>query len=322
MATRKKPRYLKKPRRLSGTIQIMSGKNSSAFNETSESSTNDNDTAVVTMSSSTAPTNETEVSSKGSRREKHVTNNAPPLTKISSPPEKGTRAVESSVSQGRDHSTLHVSCTVASPDSDNLQNRHHRSRGSLVCVECGMRFSSIKKLQNHIQSKTIWTNRSLLGCRVSVMWAHNQWYEGTVTEYDAVHGHHCVVYDDGEQKRYHMSNKTFYVVNHHNDDESSSDDDDDDDDIPRSKIHKQTKRSDPDCDFESKFYEESLSKEYLLAQSVVHACFGNSTQQVGYRTDGHLCVTEQDRIVAHDTGSSLLYGEVLPRVSFHSSLSF
>ena len=66
-------------------------------------------------------------------------------------------------------------------------------------------------------------------------------------------------------------------------------------------------------ELEYKQYEEPLSKEYLLAQSIVHACFGNATQQVGYRTDGHLCITEQDRIIAHDTGSSLLYGEVLPR---------
>jgi hypothetical protein len=42
--------------------------------------------------------------------------------------------------------------------------------------------------------------------------AHNQWYEGTVTQYDVMHGRHCVVYDDGEQKWYHMANKTFYVV--------------------------------------------------------------------------------------------------------------
>ena len=44
------------------------------------------------------------------------------------------------------------------------------------------------------------------------MWAHNQWYEGTITQYDVIHGRHCVVYDDGEQKWYHMANKTFYVV--------------------------------------------------------------------------------------------------------------
>ena len=67
-------------------------------------------------------------------------------------------------------------------------------------------------------------------------------------------------------------------------------------------------------DVESKhYYEKPLSKNYVLAQSIVHMCFGNATQQVGYRTDGHLCITEQDRMIAHDTGSSLLYGEVLPR---------
>ena len=33
-----------------------------------------------------------------------------------------------------------------------------------------------------------------------------------MTQYDVMHGRHCVVYDDGEQKWYHMANKTFYVV--------------------------------------------------------------------------------------------------------------
>ena len=67
-------------------------------------------------------------------------------------------------------------------------------------------FSNIKSLQKHIQNKTVWTNRSLLGCCVSVMWAHNQWYEGIVTQFDTVYGRHCVVYDDGEKKWYHMAN--------------------------------------------------------------------------------------------------------------------
>ena len=69
-----------------------------------------------------------------------------------------------------DSSVMHISCTVASEEASTIETRHSRSRGTLVCVECGMRFSNIKSLQKHIQNKTVWTNRSLLGCRVSVMW--------------------------------------------------------------------------------------------------------------------------------------------------------
>lgn len=213
---------------------------------------------------------------------------------------------------------MHISCTVASDETADIQTRHSRSRGTLVCVECGMRFVNIQSLQKHIENKTVWTNRSLLGCRVSVMWAHNQWYEGTVTQYDVVHRRHCVVYDDGEQKWYHMSNKTFYVVSTEKEEDVDYVGGGDEEHSGSSgggarkgPSSKESKTKENELDF--KQFEEPLSQEYLLAQSIVHACFGNSTQQVGYRTDGHLCVTEQDRIIAHDTGSSLLYGEVLPR---------
>ena len=118
-------------------------------------------------------------------------------------------------------SGLHVSCTVAQDEASSVQLRQDPSHGSLVCVECGMRFENIKSLQTHVENKITWTNRSLLGSRVSVMWAHNQWFEGTVTQYDTVYGRHCVVYDDGEKKWYHMANKTFYVISHAEDDTAS-----------------------------------------------------------------------------------------------------
>ena len=189
----------------------------------------------------------------------------------------------------------------------------------LLCLQfLLLGFSNIKSLQTHIQNKTVWTNYSLLGCRVSVMWAHNQWYEGTVTQYDTVYGRHCVVYDDGEKKWYHMANKTFYIVL---DTDSRGEDSSArgaSDGAPRGtrkgKVPNSPAFDENMSDVESKhYYDEPLSKNYVLAQSIVHMCFGNSTQQVGYRTDGHLCITDQDRMVAHDTGASLLYGEVLPR---------
>ena len=224
---------------------------------------------------------------------------------------------------------MHFNCTVTSDKASSVQLHRLSSEGSLVCVECGMRFSDIKSLQEHIQNKTVWTNSSLLGCRVSVMWAHNQWYQGIVTQYDTVYGRHCVVYDDGEKKWYHMANKTFLVVSDArlNNPRVARNDGigtDINDNLfcnmnSNSRVkQRQHPSSNDDADhlseIESKHYiDEPLSKNYVLAQSIVHMCFGNSTQQVGYRTDGHLCITERDRMIAHDTGASLLYGEVLPR---------
>ena len=204
---------------------------------------------------------------------------------------------------------LHTSCTVPADQASNIQLYQLRSYGSLVCVECGMRFQMISLLQKHIQNKAVWTNRSILGDRVSIMWANNQWFEGTVTQYDTMNGRHCVEYDDGENKWYHMANKTFYILSDKHDEPRGSRDE-----LGMGRQNHKLSLDGHLGDIESKHgTDESLSKNYVLAQSIVHMCFGNSTQQVGYRTDGHLCITDHDRVEAHNTGASLLYGEVLPR---------
>ena len=111
----------------------------------------------------------------------------------------------------------HVSCTVDSAQIAMSQDEDlQHSSDSYSCIECGLRFATLKSLQSHIKHKTIWTDRSLLGCRISVMWAHNRWYEGTVTQYDLVTGKHCVLYDDGEEKWYQMCSKTFYITSRDN----------------------------------------------------------------------------------------------------------
>ena len=61
---------------------------------------------------------------------------------------------------------MHVSCTVAQDEASSVQLRQDPSHGSLVCVECGMRFENIKSLQTHVENKITWTNRSLLGSRL------------------------------------------------------------------------------------------------------------------------------------------------------------
>ena len=124
------------------------------------------------------------------------------------------------------------------------------------------------------------------------MWAHNQWYEGVVTQFDSFSGKHCILYDDGEEKWYQMSSKTFNIVS-------------------RDSALQETK---VELELEQKSSDDSpLTDEYLIAQSLLYLTFGNSAQQVGYRTDGHVCVTDADRLLADESGSSLLYGEVLPR---------
>lgn len=53
--------------------------------------------------------------------------------------------------------------------------------------------------------------------------------------------------------------------------------------------------------------------DYAFAQSVLFKIYGNSLQETGHLTRGHVCVTETDRLQAQQAKSSLLYGELLPR---------
>lgn len=53
--------------------------------------------------------------------------------------------------------------------------------------------------------------------------------------------------------------------------------------------------------------------EYSFAQSVLFKIYGNSLQETGHLTRGHVCLTESDRVHAVNVKSSLLYGELLPR---------
>lgn len=60
-------------------------------------------------------------------------------------------------------------------------------------------------------------------------------------------------------------------------------------------------------------YCEEVSLEYASAQSTLHKVYGNKIQETGHRTEGHVCVRDEDRDVAKATKGSLLYGELLPR---------
>lgn len=52
-----------------------------------------------------------------------------------------------------------------------------------------------------------------------------------------------------------------------------------------------------------------ISPEIL---SILDDAYGHRVSELGYETEGHLCLTEDDLAVAKTSHSSLLYGEVLP----------
>lgn len=60
-------------------------------------------------------------------------------------------------------------------------------------------------------------------------------------------------------------------------------------------------------------YCEDISVDYAFAQSILFKIYGNSIQETGHLTRGHVCLTDSDRRNAVQVKSSLLYGELLPR---------
>ena len=60
-------------------------------------------------------------------------------------------------------------------------------------------------------------------------------------------------------------------------------------------------------------YCEEITIDYARAQATLHKVYGCKIQETGHRTEGHVCVLEEDREVAKSTKGSLLYGELLPR---------
>ena len=52
----------------------------------------------------------------------------------------------------------------------------------------------------------------LVGKRVSVQWARNNWYEGSIDEFDPNTGMYHVTYDDGDVRWYDLSKKVFKIL--------------------------------------------------------------------------------------------------------------
>lgn len=76
-------------------------------------------------------------------------------------------------------------------------------------------------------------------------------------------------------------------------------------------VYEETKEEEESSSHDTRHARE-VSVSFALAQSLIHVAYGRAIQQIGYRTDAHLCVTKLERDDADATSTSLLYGEILP----------
>lgn len=177
---------------------------------------------------------------------------------------------------------------------------HDLIRSNYMCNECGAAFSTLVKLQYHLQRKTAWSNASLVGCRVSCLVDNKEWHEGLITHFHRS-GKHCVEFRIiGEKRWLNMNKVAFYVIDRRRNNTANSE-------------LKEIEGEEDDMSTEEWVYIENISLDYAFAQSVLFKIYGTVVQETGHRTKGHLSLTEDDRETAKTTRCSLLYGELLPR---------
>ena len=171
------------------------------------------------------------------------------------------------------------------------------------------------------------------------MWHSDQWYQGTITDFDPVRKKHCIEYGGNGEHWCNMQSKLFYIVTPgpNNSSVSGNLDADASESSQEVGVEWSVSSSSPTAlpsnpatpsgaaaatatRVESKQGDLSevrrgklLTSSYAVAQSLVHFAYGENIQQVGYRTDAHLCVTKGEKDFATIAGSSLLYGEILPQ---------
>ncbi len=165
-----------------------------------------------------------------------------------------------------------------------------------------------------MKRKTAWTNSSLLGCRISCLVDYREWHEGVVTQFHKS-GKHFVEFRLVNEKRWLLMRKiAFYIVQrppvpvrHFGSLPGGGSD--------SSGLNGEFKDSSGDVSQEDAawVYSEDISVEYAFAQSVLFKIYGNSVQETGHLTKGHVCLTDSDRSHAQHDKVSLLYGELLPR---------
>ena len=141
-----------------------------------------------------------------------------------------------------------------------------------------------------MQRKTAWSNKSLVGCRVSVLLDNRDWQDGFVTQYHKS-GKHCVEFKPTQQKRWlNMLKTAFYIVERPTSQQGESKDAGDAGGGMDSML--------APLDDKPWVFSEEMTTDYVRAQSIVHRVYGNKIQETGHRTAGHLCLTEDDRDLA------------------------
>jgi len=139
-----------------------------------------------------------------------------------------------------------------------------------------------------------------------VLLENREWSDGVVTQFHRSSGKHCVEFRANGARRWLVMLRTaFFIVDRNGGSGNSSE--------PAREEMKEPDFSPNRPRGEPWTFSEDLSLEFARAQSVLHACYGGRTQEVGHKTLGHVCVTEADKREADEQKGSLLYGELLPR---------
>lgn len=84
-------------------------------------------------------------------------------------------------------------------------------RTHYICNECGEAFMVLQDLQQHIQRKTAWSNKSLVRARLNVFVDGRSWQEGIVTSFRRGK-HHVHFYLLGEKRWLVMAKTLFYII--------------------------------------------------------------------------------------------------------------
>jgi hypothetical protein len=161
------------------------------------------------------------------------------------------------------------------------------------CHECGLNFRDLAELQLHLKRKTAWSNKSLVGCRISCLVDNREWQEGLVLEFSAITGKHRVSLEHlGEVRWMNMLRTAFFIVQRPVA-------------APGSR-GEQSETKDVEMDLkglemtlapiEQWTFAEEISLDYARSQAMMHKAYGSKIQETGHKTQGHLCVTEQDKV--------------------------
>lgn len=209
----------------------------------------------------------------------------------------------------------------STPIRENKGDSPHL-RFQFICNECGYGTNSIEDLQLHLKRKTAWSNQSLVGCRISCLVDYKEWHEGYVTQLHKSGKHYVEFRMVNERRWLYMKKIAFYIV------ERPSYANFNGVGVPRNQSSNSVEIGRSSSEFKSEVamendglapiesnwvYCENISIDYAFAQAVLFKLYGNTIQETGHLTKGHICLTENDRRNALAAKGSLLYGELLPR---------